>query len=365
MKYKYTHLFLHPSPLFNYEAEMQIRRSCYNVDRHLFVYRNMESAHSDAKERDNVIIDSNLDDIHTCFFYLKESDFIVIHNLIYSYKQLKSIPNEYCNRIIWFVWGGDLYRLPSRQDTFYLALRAVYRSISFKDYGKRIARKKINLFKLINANFIGDRLYLRTLFNNVPLSDAPYPMGLLNKDLDEWANTSFLPLFSGKTILIGHSGFPFLNHKKYINFFSKFKQKIRVILPLNYGDKEYSDYIESYSKDVLGDSAIVIRKPLTHSQYAALLNQVDIAIFDFKQQAALGNIYMLLYYKKKIYLNPKGVLFKGFKSIDIKVYSTRDLFNSSYNDIFYTSDDFSINHDYSSNFFSEQSINKKWNSIFV
>ena len=49
-------------------------------------------------------------------------------------------------------------------------------------------------------------------------------------------------------------------------------------------------------------------------KYIQFLWKMDIAIFDFKQQAALGNIMNLLYMGKKIFLPSDNIMYVFLKN---------------------------------------------------
>ena len=63
------------------------------------------------------------------------------------------------------------------------------------------------------------------------------------------------------------------------------------------------------------------------------INDIDIAILDMRNSSALGNINLLLYFHKKLYLDPDGDIACAFKYIGIPFGNSKSLRNESF-DVF-------------------------------
>lgn len=74
----------------------------------------------------------------------------------------------------------------------------------------------------------------------------------------------------------------------------------------------------------------MLEKFTTFQEYFKFLCNVDIAIFDYKHQSAFGNILLLLYLKKRIYLNPNGIMYKGLKSVGANIFTTDEVVNNEF-----------------------------------
>ena len=69
---------------------------------------------------------------------------------------------------------------------------------------------------------------------------------------------------------------------------------------------------------------------MNYEQYVKYLSTVDVCLLDYKHQAALSNIYMLLYMKKKIFLNKEGII-KLFTILEnIETYNIDDIHNMNF-----------------------------------
>ena len=64
---------------------------------------------------------------------------------------------------------------------------------------------------------------------------------------------------------------------------------------------------------------------MKHQDYISLIKSVDLAIFDFKKQAAFGNIILLLYLGKKIYLNYNGIMYNGLTKDGLIVFDAKEI----------------------------------------
>lgn len=128
-------------------------------------------------------------------------------------------------------------------------------------------------------------------------------------------------------IMIGHSCSTEGDHEATIRELQKCKlpENTRIFLPLNYGDKANGDRIEKVAQDAFGDKAEILRERLPLQEYMKKLWTVDCAIFHTDRQIALGNLIMLLYMKKKIFLKKDSVMWKYFTSRNIPVYDSSSI----------------------------------------
>ena len=135
-------------------------------------------------------------------------------------------------------------------------------------------------------------------------------------------------------ILLGHSAYHFLNHKFYLQKFARFKEQIEFYIPLSYGNKTYAAEVEKLAYQIYPKENLKIFKEILKIEdYFKILSEIDLAIFDYKHQSAVGNIMLLLYLQKHVFLNPNGILFKGFKADGLDVFSVGDLDKINFNKI--------------------------------
>jgi hypothetical protein len=119
---------------------------------------------------------------------------------------------------------------------------------------------------------------------------------------------------------------------KLINYLSKFSNDdIEFDMPLAYGaygingafgGMDYVDSVSKYGKYVFGDKLHIISQNIPFEEYIRYLWSIDIAVFDFDRPCGLGNIRILLYMGKKLFLPAESKFYKFLQSVGIKVFDT-------------------------------------------
>ena len=359
-KYSFIHIFLNTSKIFN-RATQNLINELNLPYKHLFVYAFEE----DIKD---VGIDNSVFDKSVCRTiglkkYFAIGDYIIIHALNYTTKDITQLTDEECKRIIWCVWGHDLYTVESEHSAFYLLIRKIYRIIERRKYYDAKAIEKISKFKGIAAGFVGDKFTIKERFgNNVVVYQALYPMGYYSTDLEKWEEPC--KSHDSLRILVGHSAYPFLNHEFWIEKLKPYKDKIELYLPLSYGNSEYAKKIKTKAVSAFGGGKVYWLEKFTSSkEYFKYLCNIDIAIFDYKHQSAFGNILLLLYLKKRIYLNSNGIMYKGLKSVGLDIFATDELIEREFHKKLgcNISD---INRKYTKEMLDYSNIKLQWKNLF-
>ena len=233
----------------------------------------------------------------------KKAHKIYFHGLFGKYKILfLFFFRNYLKYSNWIIWGGDLYCYEKRKKDlkykiWYYVEDYVKKNIGYistlvpEDY--EIAKK----YYKVNGKY-QKALYP---FNN----DFKYIESLIAGPKDEIY------------IQIGNSADPSNNHFEIIDLLSKFKsEKIRIYAILSYGDSIYAQKVNKYGKEIFGDKFIGIFDFMSIDKYWSYIKDIDILIFNHKRQQGLGNITMLSYLEKKVYLR---------KEISSWSYLTKDL----------------------------------------
>ena len=70
---------------------------------------------------------------------------------------------------------------------------------------------------------------------------------------------------------------------------------------------------------------------MDYFDYVRLLSNIDIAIMDQEYSNGLGNLSILIYFKKKIYINKNGNVAQSFKEKNIIANYTDDIKNENFN----------------------------------
>ena len=191
---------------------------------------------------------------------------------------------------------------------------------------------KIKNIFAIGAGFEYDRLEAKKIYGIKNVVSAPYGLGydlaLIDKVMMNY-DSSFQ---ERKTInvMIGHCAYSFLKHMEVMRLLERFKgENIKIMLPLNYGDERYKAELLSALKKTDLEYEVLLEF-MKAEDYLEYLKKVDIAIFDFKHQAAMATIMILLYMGKKIYLPKDSIVYKGFLKEGIEVFDYEKIQDESY-----------------------------------
>lgn len=214
-----------------------------------------------------------------------------------------------------------------RYSSVYKVIKVILSYLTGKRLIRYLADRKIASYKAIFVGFAGDREIIRNRFGKkVSIFTALYPMGFYKNDIDSVLSRNKVNNISPEkyiNILLGHSGYDFLQHEKWIEKLIDKKLKINIFLPLNYGDQKYINKIKKRCNEV--PNIFPLTEFMDYGRYICYLRNMDWAIFDFKHQAAFGNMILLFYLGKRVYLDPQGIMYKTFSNLGLKVFSVNDL----------------------------------------
>lgn len=255
--------------------------------------------------------------------YMKNADYVIMHGMVLSVLQLYRLPKLLLKKVIWVVWGSDIYLVKEKNTTFKSFLKNIYRDITFK-----LKIHRIKNIRGIGFGFKYDSLIVNRLFGNkVNFYNMPYFQQDFNRS-EHSDNTAPIK------IMIGHSAFPFLNHIEMLKKLQTYRdENICVSLVLAYGHAVYKETVLKTALELFGsDKVEIIDKTLSYDDYVEYIKTIDIAVLDFTHQSALGNFYLLNYFGKKMYLNEQGILYKCCTIEGIKTYKTSQIGLISFQD---------------------------------
>lgn len=189
----------------------------------------------------------------------------------------------------WIIWGGDLYCYEKRRkDLKYFLWYKI------EDYVKSNVAYVNTLvpqdYEVAKKYYKIKGKYKRALYtskNNFDFIDKLKPD--IKKEI---------------YVQIGNSADPSNKHFEILDTLKKFKkEKIKIFSILSYGgDQKYINKVIEYGNNIFGTKFIPIVDFLSRDKYWQYLINIDILIFNHKRQQGLGNIAMLSYFEKKIYL---------------------------------------------------------------
>lgn len=305
---KILHLLLHDELKFNKRiVSLKYNKAICN-EKVCFEYVTPFPRVYEALKQDGVTL--NVQNVHCLInMYAEKYDYILLHSLG-SPLEIFKVKNKFLGKIIWRTWGGDAgYTVYGN-----FAKRIIKRIIN---YG---LIKKVKNFRAIGIASFVDAVDLKEKFGITKnLYRLPYPpetdiMSLLKgcrlkKDGSETIN-----------IMVEHSAWD-TSHCYILKQLEKYKnEKIRVFLSLSYGPQENIERVRDYVKNECADWKEKIEFVvdfLPYEQFLEFIAQMDIAIFNMNNSNAMGNISLLLYFRKKLFLNSRGVICRAFDQYKI------------------------------------------------
>ena len=328
----YIHIMPHHSKVHNYRLIRMIEDNprLFGNDEHVFVIRDREVFESKMENLRNVILEEDIDKNYKKFCeYVDRSDYVFLHeNTIVSLKILCRLKKRRLKKIIWCVWGHDLYTEGSENIGF---LRGLKRKISLK-IRKRISKK----FYAIGIGFKYDAIKIRKEYGeDIKIVYAPYGYIKGSKEsIDKIIASNKNVKHNYLKVMIGHSAYEFLNYFNTLDLLKKYKEEnIKISMVLVYGDQGYASAVKERAIGIFGqDKVEVISEPMPANKYREYLDSVDVCIFNFSKQAALGNFYDLCYFGKKIFLMKGGILDLAAKGEKMEVFYVSDIEKMAYKD---------------------------------
>lgn len=290
----------------------------------------------------NIIADSSLFNVDYINQHYRDFDHIFIHYMFLHPHDLMRLKDEAARKIVWVVWGDDLYHVKKRfekaKDTRELIRNSLYVwsdvSIIYKLI-RRIARHKVRLFQAIGIGYAYDKLKAQELFGEKPpIVYAPYfSLEGSMAQVQAMREAHLCKSSDVYNVLVGHNGFPYHEHESSLKLLSKFKnENIHINLVLSYGaSEEKAKAISETALNIFGEKKVtILTEKLSKKDYFMFLSTMDAVVFPFTHQAALGNARRLAYCGVKLYLNPNGVLAKGFLMEGVKTDNYFDIQNQSW-----------------------------------
>lgn len=239
-------------------------------------------------------------------------EFVFVHGLHSNGFTLLKINPSLVKHILWRTWGHDI-NIPSPHPTN--LFKTIYRYFSFWLFRQITGR----FFMIGSANIVDDlKLYdiyggkqriIRMPYSK-PEKDRELTISYLQKKINKTDNIT--------RVMVGHSGYPIDKHIEIIDSVSAFvNNNVLFYIMLPYGEAEYIDRVSQYANKVLGERCVVVRNKLPYGEYVDFIQTIDIAIMGMENSAALGNLSLLVYFKKKIFLNPSSDIARGFDQSNI------------------------------------------------
>ncbi|OFZ59893.1 MAG: hypothetical protein A3D92_08055 [Bacteroidetes bacterium RIFCSPHIGHO2_02_FULL_44_7] len=136
------------------------------------------------------------------------------------------------------------------------------------------------------------------------------------------------------TIWLGNSDTPTNNHLDALIELKSFaKEPIKIICPLNYGNRKYAEHIAKFGSSLFGDKFVPLLDYIPRERYYQLMDEVDIAIMHHNRSQAGGNTIAFIMKGKKVYLKDQSSISQLFHSWGIRTLSGNALSTMSFDEL--------------------------------
>jgi dTDP-N-acetylfucosamine:lipid II N-acetylfucosaminyltransferase len=287
---------------------------------------------------------------------IKNSSRIVIHQLnnIKLMLFILFCYHKAFDKIIWVIWGGDLYFYKICNDSFY------------NRFIESIRKVFIRRLRYISSYIFGDYKVSKKVYNHSAQYVKSWYPGTIDFDFVQ----KFEPMkSSGKftKILAGNSADPNNNHLEIFEILSKFSNSdIHIYVILSYGGElQYINEVKLKGRSLFKDKITFIDDYMSKDEYFDFLKNVDICVFNHYHQQGLGNINLLLCIYKKVYIQSITTPYNYYREMGVHIFDTDEIQNSSFSDFIYLSEsDAESNKQKMLQDLDSSTILKNWKSLF-
>ena len=276
---------------------------------------------------------------------LHSNDCLIIHYMNRHFANtLKYAKNDML--IGWIGWGGDYYPyIQNSLPSFILPkTRQIYKERFDKQYYGFDAIKNtlLEFFKLARTSY-SNQLNKNTIHKTINRLDF---LWVNPEDMPAFENTfhnfnrcyhrlfyysaeeTFEPgpaRFNGPDILIGNSATPTNNHLDLLELLRLVDLDNRqIIMPLNYGDKDYANKVVTFAKRLFGTRVRPLLHYMTLQQYHSEISTCSTVLMNHVRQQAATTISTSLYKGARIFLRNENTLRRFYRQLGIKTQSIQD-----------------------------------------
>ncbi|KRG15753.1 hypothetical protein ACA30_03985 [Virgibacillus soli] len=229
---------------------------------------------------------------------MNQSKKIFLHSLLIDPKILLLLFFQpwLLRKCYWILWGADLYKYKKPK-------------VTLKQKGLEFVRKFVikNMYEILPIVEGDYRLAQEWYHTKAKYRyNAIYPV---NTEIISEMELGGYKRGRDVKILLGNSATESNNHKDILQKLSKFKdENMQLYVPLSYGNNDYAEEVITLGKSIFGTKFIPVTEFMERVDYINLLNTMDAGIFNNDRQQAMGNIYLLLYLGKKVFIRKETTM---------------------------------------------------------
>lgn len=290
------------SPSLIYQICSDAKRNEMIFSNHAFVLFGTYSKQYEHLKEDNEM--SFFDDANelTKFLMQSENNYIIVHGIPFKgiFRTFSSTGIQ-LSKVAWINWGhGHTY-----------SRRHVFRKLSDKFLMKKL--------KGIIALTKHDEFLMNKVYNGCNIKFLPYRMSKMHRIFD---NTSTLNHTTELKVLLGVSAGKPQCHIEGLRCLEKLdRTDFSVYCPLSYNnaDKDYLATVKKKGVEIFGKRFVGLENLMPFEEYAEFLKKIDFLILPSLKQNGLFNIYLLLFFGKKIFVIKDSNIYYSLNNLGFKI----------------------------------------------
>lgn len=299
-------------------------------------YDYIKSTFSISEIENKLITSNDLDFFDAAL--VNKFDFVIIHYL--NIKKARWLNKIKPKKVIWFIWGSDIYNLAKFRNTLHLEQTTkilntfisplkrskLYKNIMFdwmpSLYDLYYNKEKIRAFKNIHKAVPVIPNDFELLKINYNISFSVFNMNYLLPNLKGIENLEI----NGENILLGNSAHPTNNHLDALSILKKISINSgrKIIIPLNYGNTKYRKALIQAIKKIDGLEFVILTKLIPLEKYRNTIRSCNVMIFNTLRQQAFGTILHGLMMGTHIFFNKRSPQYLFLKNNGFKVSSIEE-----------------------------------------
>lgn len=321
--YKYAHILLDSLTGFNRKLVNLIcdPDNGFHIDEHLFV-TSFKPLYDAVRDQCHIEWCENPKHygVSMINLYGDRADWLIVHSFPLSiHCMIFYVKKKYLRKMLWRTWGHDVggryVRFWSQNPikNFILRIYSVFYYM-FQGLLYLLAEKRMKEIYAVGIANVIDAINVRECYGLTRVYGMPYPekgeyeilqmLAHEKKDEDGYYH-----------VLVGHSASSLNRHCEVIEILKPFENEKMVLhLILSYAGEGYDWKVRKYVENFWHGKVEILYDMLEYEEYAKYINKMDAVILDGLASYALGNLSMILFLKKKLFLNRKGALQKGLNA---------------------------------------------------
>ena len=227
-------------------------------------------------------------------------------------------------------------------------------------------KRVISHIQMITCVVKGDYEVIKNSYN----TQASYTYSVYPSDVNEEAFAGLsatCPVADRNVVLVGNSADPSNNHMQILTALAASADHIdEILVPLMYGGpKDYVSRVVAHGQRLFGEKFTPLTNFLPSNEYAKILCKAKVLVFNHYRQQGLGNAFVILAFRKKVFIRSDITSWNYFRRIGIKTHDTVKLLLGEENLFDFDIAEGDKNSEIIRNEVSEGNLVKMWSQVFA